>query len=95
MARSGGVEHEVNYELRPQNPPLPQAASTEHFTMDDGEEMLAAGGQPPPLVKPRPREWVQRRTVEEIVEFGPVVQILDALVPQVAVDPCCAGAGDR
>ena len=46
-ARAGRVEREEKYEPRPQNPPLPQTASTEYFALDDDEEMLAAGGRPP------------------------------------------------
>ena len=46
-ARGRGVEREENYEPRLQNPPLSQAASTEYFTLDDDEEMLAEGCRPP------------------------------------------------
>ena len=44
-----------------------------------------AGLRPGVLAEPRPQEWVQRHTMEHIVDFvccSPMVQILDALVPQ-------------
>ena len=44
-----------------------------------------AGVRPEVLTAPRPQERVQRHTMEHIVDFdccAPVVQILDALVPQ-------------
>ena len=51
-ARAGGVEREVNFEPRLQNPPLPQAASTVFFTFGDDEEVLAAGERPASLAEP-------------------------------------------
>ena len=48
-AGGGGVEREVNYEPRVQNPPLPQAASTVFYTFGDDEVVLAAGVRPAPL----------------------------------------------
>ena len=44
-----------------------------------------AGMRPGVLAEPRPQEWVQRHTMEHIVDFvcfAPMVQILDAPVPQ-------------
>ena len=43
------------------------------------------GVRPEALAEPRPQDWVQRHTVEHvvvIVRFAPMVQILDAPVPQ-------------
>ena len=42
------------------------------------------GGRRPasPAEPPRPQEWIQRRTVEQPAELAPMVQILDARVPQ-------------
>ena len=42
-----------------------------------------SGTRPEALAEPRPQERVQLRIVEQIVDFLPVVQILDGLVPQV------------
>ena len=41
-----------------------------------------AGVRPEVLAEPRPQERVQRRTLEQIVDAVPLVQILDAPVPQ-------------
>ena len=63
--------------------PPPQAASTVHCTFGDDEEVLAARVRPAPLSEVAgPQERVQRHTVEQIVDFVPVVQILNAPVPQ-------------
>ena len=64
--------------------PTPQAAGTEHFSLDV-EDLPAAGLRPGVLAEPRPQERVQRHTVEHIVDLvrvAPMVQILDAPVPQ-------------
>ena len=58
----------------------PRAASTQHFTLDDDGDVLAA--RPTPLVEVRPQERVLRHTVEHIIDDLPYVQILDVLVPQ-------------
>ena len=34
------------------------------------------------LTEPRPQEWIQRRTVEQVAVLAPPVQILDVPVPQ-------------
>ena len=54
-----------------------------YHTFGDDEEVLAAGVRPAPLSEVAgPQERVQRHTVEQIVDFVPVVVILDAPVPQ-------------
>ena len=66
--------------------PTPQAAGTEYFSLDV-EDVPAAGLRPGVLAEPRPQEPVQRHTLEHIVDFvccSPVVQIIDAPVPQSA-----------
>ena len=45
----------------------------------DGDVLAA---WPPPLVEVRPQSGVQRHTVEQIIETFVLVQVLDALVPQ-------------
>ena len=74
MARAGEEGHEEHNALRRQDPPPPQA----FFGLYDEDD--AEGG-----ADPRPQERVQRHTVEHIVDFArfaPMVQILDAPVPQ-------------
>ena len=59
--------------------PTPQP---ELFSLYDEEP---GGGRPEAFVEPRPQERVQRHTVEhstDLVRVAPMVQILDALVPQ-------------
>ena len=68
---------------RQHTPPPHQAANTVYFTMDDDEEVLAARCRPLALVEPRPQDRSQRRTIEQIVQFAPVVQMLDLRVPQI------------
>ena len=79
-ARAG---EELNYTATVRTHPPPQAASTVSYTFGDDEEVLAAGVRPAPLSEVAgPQERVQRHTVEQIVDFVPVVQILDAPVSQ-------------
>ena len=62
----------------------PQAAGTKYFSLDV-EDVPAAGLRPGVLAEPRPQERVPRHTVEHItdlVRVAPMVQILDAPVPQ-------------
>ena len=52
---------------------------------DDGCDELSAGLRPAPLWEPLPQVRIQRHTVEHItdlVRVAPMVQILDAPVPQ-------------
>ena len=39
--------------------------------------------RPEALAEPRPQEWVQRPTVEQLADVAPMVQFLDALVPRI------------
>ena len=65
-------------------PPSPQAAGTEYFSLDV-EDVPVFGRRPRVLAEPQPQERVPRHTVEHIVDLvrvAPMVQILDAPVPQ-------------
>ena len=81
----------MNYTVTVQTHPPPQAALTVYLTLSDDE---GCGHQ-----VPRPQERVLRHIVALIVEFAPVVQILDLLVPQIGReglgDPFCSVAVDR
>ena len=68
MARARGEESEMNNATDQTTPP-PMAASTEYFTLDDGEDVLAA--RPTPLVEVRPLPGVLRHTGAHIVDFSP------------------------
>ena len=68
----------------PPPPPHHQAAGAQYFVMDAGEDVgeAPAAGRPAPLSEVLLQVRVQRHTVEHRVEACPVVQILDAPVPQ-------------
>ena len=53
----------------------PQAAGTVYFATDVDDGVLVAGEWP--LILAEPQERVQRRAVEQIVEFVPVIQFFD------------------
>ena len=57
-----------------------EAAGTQCFSLDD-EEPLAAGERPAALAEPRGHEKVMRH-IANVMEYMPVVQILDVPVPQ-------------
>ena len=60
----------------------PQAAGTEHFSLDV-EDVLAAGSRPDQLsAGVRPQERVQRHDVEQIGDSAPVVPLLHTCVRQ-------------
>ena len=61
-----------------------QAAGARYFAMDAGEDVgeAPAAERPAPLLEVLPQEWVQRRTVEQIVDPVPVVPMLHVFVPQ-------------
>ena len=75
-ARTGEEDHEKNYTATIPTHPPPQPKLFSLY-----EE--PGGTRPEALAESWPQERVQRRTVEQIVDFLPVVQILDVLVPQV------------
>ena len=80
MARAGEERHEEHNALRRQKPPPPHS----FFRLYD-EEDAEGRVRPGSVTDPRPQEWVQRHTVEHIVDLvrvAPMVQILDAPVPQ-------------
>ena len=79
MARAGEEESEMKYtaKFRTTHPPQPVLFSL--FEEEPG------GGRPEAFVEPRPQARVQRHSVEHItdlVRVAPMVQILDAPVPQ-------------
>ena len=82
MARARGEESEMN-NATGQTTPLPSAASTEYYRMDDEGDVLAAW--PTPLVEVRPLPGVQRHTAAHIEGIVPYVQILDVEIPVPAV----------
>ena len=93
MPGAGVGEHELNYTATIRDPPTLQP---EFFSLYEeepggvrpGSRALAAvrgrprGGRPEAFAELRPQERVQRDTVEQLANFAPMVQILDALVPQ-------------
>ena len=75
-ARSGVWGHEQNYTAKVRKPPTPQP---ELFSLEEEP----GGGRPAPLSEVAGwQEKVERHFVEHLAEFAPMVQILDALVPQ-------------
>ena len=83
MDRAGWWERAALHGHVPEHP-TPQAAGTEYFFLHV-EDVPAAGLLPWVLAEPRPQERVQRHSVEHIVDLvrvAPMVQILDAPVPQ-------------
>ena len=96
VARAGGAEREENYEPSLQNPPLFQAASTEYFTMDDDEEMLAARGS---AASTRGAAAARAGSAAHSeADRGVRAHGADPRRPRAAggyLCPCCAGAGDR
>ena len=62
--------------------PNPQAAGTEYFSSLDVEDVPAAGSRRDRLFAVSgPQDWVQRRTVQQIVDIVPL-PILDDRAPQ-------------
>ena len=81
MARAGGwVRDEVHG--RVPGEPTPQEPGTQHFFLDDDSVPELGGSRPDRLVDVRPQERVPRRIVEQLVDYVPVVPLLDAPVPQ-------------
>ena len=79
MTRAGEEECEMKYTAKFRTTPPPQPVL---FSLCEEEP---GGGRPEAFVEPRPQERVQRHTVEHItdlVRVAPMVQILDAPVPQ-------------
>ena len=80
MARAGVWGQEQNYTAMVRKPPTPQP---ELFRLEEEP----GGGRPAPLSEVAGRqEKVERHFVEHLVEFAPMVQILDAPVPQMGGD---------
>ena len=77
MARAGEEGHQEYDVPRRQKPPPPQPELFQLFEEEPG------GLRPTGLVEPPgPQERVQLRTVEQMAEVVPMVQILNAPVPQ-------------
>ena len=82
-ARAGEEESETKYTAKFRTTPPPHAAGTEYYELSDEDVVPARGSRPPCLGEPRgPQERDQLRTVEQIAVYAPMVQILDAPVPQ-------------
>ena len=79
IARASGEESEM-YNATGQTTPLPRAASTQYFSLDDDEDVLAAW--PLALDEQRPRVRVLRRTVEQVGDVVPLVPALADSAPQ-------------
>ena len=85
MALASALHHSADKTTRAQyNAPRGHKnAGTEYYALSDDDEVLARGSRPPCLGEPRgPQEPDQPRTVEQIAVYAPLVQILDAPVPQ-------------
>ena len=79
MARAGEEECDMKHTAKFRTTPPPQPVLFSLYEEEPG------GGRPEAFVEPRPQERVQRHTVEHItdlVRVAPMVQILDAPVPQ-------------
>ena len=69
------------YTAKFRNIPHPRAAGTEYFSLDV-EDVPAAGSRPDRLFAVSgPQDWVQQRTVQQIVDIAPL-PILDDPAPQ-------------
>ena len=85
MALASALHHSADKTTRAQyNAPRGQKnAGTEYYALSDDDEVPVWGSRPPCLGEPRgPQERDQPRTVEQIAVYAPMVQILDAPVPQ-------------
>ena len=73
----------MHYTATVRTHPPPQVAGTEYYELSDNDVVPARGSRPPCLGEPRgPQERDLQRTVEQIAVYAPMVQILDAPVPQ-------------
>ena len=80
QARAGEEESETKYTAKFRTTPPPQPVLFSLYDEEPGGRRPASLPEPP-----RPQERVQRHTMEHTVDFvcfAPMVQILDALVPQ-------------
>ena len=85
MALASALHHSADKTTRAlYNAPRGQKnAGTEYYALSDEDEVPVWGSRPPCLGEPRgPQERAQPRTVEQIAVYAPMVQILDAPVPQ-------------
>ena len=73
----------MHYTATVRTHPPPHTAGTEYYELSDEDVVPARGSRPPCLGEPRgPQERDQLRTVEQIAVYAPMVQIVDAPVPQ-------------
>ena len=75
-ARTGEGARDELHGYAPEDAPS-QAAGTQYFPMDVDDLPAAGGSRPDRLSEVRPQEWVQRRTVEQII----LAPMLDVPVP--------------
>ena len=81
-ARAGEGDLELNFAAKIRRHPPPQAAGTVYYPMDVDDVPAASGSMPDRLLDVSgPQERVQRRTMEQIVDYVRVVPLLDAPVP--------------
>ena len=81
-ARAGEGDFELHFTAKIRRHPPLQAAGTVYYPMDVDDVPAASGSRPDRLVDVRPQERVPRRIVEQLVDYVPVVPLLDAPVPQ-------------
>ena len=84
MLRAGGWVRDAPRGVVPEQPTLQEPGTQNYGLGDDDSVPELSGARPTPLVEVRPQEWVQRLTVELIVDVSPFVQSLDVPVPRVA-----------
>ena len=81
-ARAGGWVRGESHGQVPEEPTL-QEPGTRYFSLDDNDSVPELGGSGPDrLYEVRPQERVQRRTVEQTVDYVPVVPLLHTSEPQ-------------
>ena len=72
--------------LRSMSPPTRLVPGTLRWTSGEDVGEAPAAERPAPLLEVLPQEWVQRRTVEQIVDTVPVVPMLHGFVLEQLVD---------
>ena len=76
-ARTGEEESETKFTAKFRTTPPPQPVLFSLYDEEPGGRRPASLAEPP-----GPQERIQRRTAEQLAEIAPMVQILDAPVPQ-------------
>ena len=80
--RTRAEERETYLAPRRQESLLPTGTGAQHFSMSDDLSVPVTGERPAALLEPPPQGRVLRHTVEQIADVCPLVQILNAPVPQ-------------